>query len=147
MKKILLALGLTSTLFLTSCATIFTGTRDTLRFDSNPQGAMVYINGIEVGRTPCVTKVKRGFSNDMVEMKMQGYETRVFMTDKSFNAVSIINLGFVLGWIIDLASGSIMKHDRKSFTIELDPKLSALNPDKIEINTDNKTIDVFIVKQ
>ena len=46
MKKILLALGLTSTLFLTSCATIFTGTRDTLRFDSNPQGAMVYINGI-----------------------------------------------------------------------------------------------------
>ena len=141
MKSKLFIIVLASTFFMTSCATIFTGTKDTIRFDSTPQGAKVYIDGLEVCKTPCTTQVKRSLSDKLAEMKLDGYETRVITLDREFNAVSIINLGFLIGWGIDAATGSLMKYNKKGYDIELEKenRTSMLeNPSKIEINTDKK---------
>lgn len=50
MKKstFMTAIMLVFILLTSSCATIFTGTSDTIRFNSNPQGASIYIDGIEI---------------------------------------------------------------------------------------------------
>ena len=134
---------------MTSCATIFTGTKDTIRFDSNPQGAKIYIDGIEVCKTPCTTQIKRTLSAKFVQ-KLDEYETRVVTLDREFNPVSIINLGSLLGWAIDAATGSLMKYDRKAYNIELEKgnRTSMLqSPSKIEINTDEKIVDVYVFQK
>ena len=150
MKSKLFILAIASTFLMTSCATIFTGTKDTIRFDSNPQGAKVYIDGLEVCKTPCTTLVKRSLSEKLAEIKLDGYETRVITLDRKFNAVSIINLTSLIGWGIDAATGSLMKYDKKGYDIELekDKRTSLLqNPSKIEINTDTKIVDVYVVQK
>ena len=145
MKHKILFLALTITFLMSSCATILTGTRDTIRFDSNPKGAIVYLDGLEVCKTPCSTSVKRSISEKFAEIKLDGYETRVISLDRKFNAVSIINLTGILGWGIDAATGALMKYDRKSYDIKLDKekRTSLNNPTKIEINTKKKTVDVY----
>lgn len=150
MKSKLFILAIASTLFMTSCATIFTGTKDAISFDSNPQGANVYLDGLEVCKTPCITMVKRSLSDKLAEIKLDGYETRVITLDRKFNTVSIINLGSLIGWGIDAATGALMKYDKKGYDIELekDNRTSLLhNPSKIEINTDSKIVDVYVAKK
>jgi hypothetical protein len=89
-------------------------------------------------------------SDKLAEMKLDGYETRVITLDREFNAVSIINLGSVIGWGIDAATGSLMKYKKKGYDIELekDNRTSMLeNPSKIEINTDTKIVDVYVAQK
>jgi hypothetical protein len=149
MKHKILFLALTITFLMSSCAIILTGTRDTIRFDSNPKGAIVYLDGLEVCKTPCSTLVKRSISEKFAEIKLDEYETRVITLDRKFNAVSIINLTGILGWGIDAATGALMKYDRKSYDIKLDKekRTSLNNPTKIEINTKKKTVDVYLTKR
>ena len=129
-----------------SCATIFTGTKDRIYFDSEPQGAKVIIDGIDVCKTPCNTKVKRGFSDKTVEFKLDGYTTRIVTLDKTFNVVSVLNLFDPFGWAIDAITGSIMKYDRKSYNIELEKKLSQINPETIDVNTEEKILTFYVVE-
>lgn len=145
MKKIFLVLTATVLLF-NSCATIFTGTKDTIRFNSTPEGATVYIDGIEVCKTPCETNVKRSLNDKDVEFKLDGYKTRVITLDKSFNIISILNMGGMVGWAVDAATGSLMKYERKNYDIELeaDKTISNIQPDKIDIDTKNNTVDLYL---
>ncbi len=145
MKKALFSI--ITSLLLSSCATIFTGTKDRISFKTNVPGATVYINGIEQCKTPCSTRVKRELGDTDVEIKLDGYETRIIQLDKDFNVVSVLNLGNLLGWGIDALSGAVMKYDRKAYDIELtkDKKTTLILPSKVDLNTSNKTADVYVV--
>jgi hypothetical protein len=121
-RQTFFALCAVSMLSLQSCATIFTGTRDTIHFESQPSGAKVRIDGLDMGRTPLDLSVKRSINDKVVNMSLDGYETRNFGLSQEFNAVSILNLFGLLGWAVDAATGSLMKYDMKAYTIELDPK-------------------------
>ena len=117
MKKIIL---FTFLLFLlSSCATIFTGTTETIQFDSNVKGATVEMDGVEVGKTPMTMKVKKSF-NGVMSVSADGYETKRFELQKSFNSIAILNLFGILQWGIDLATGAINKFDRKGYDITLE---------------------------
>jgi hypothetical protein len=132
-----------------SCATVFTGTRDTISFNSTPEGALVFKDGLELCKTPCRIPIKRSLNDVDIEFKLDGYETRLFTLDKEFNIVSVINFGNLLGWAIDAVSGSIMKYDRKSYELELKKKnLSFLeNPREIHINTKQNIVDVYVMQK
>lgn len=148
MKK-RLGLLLVVLLFMSSCASILTGTKDTIRFDSKPQGATIYIDGLEVCKTPCVTKVKRSLSEKLVEIKLENFETRVIALDRTFNAVSVLNMFGLIGWGIDAATGSLMRYDRKGYDIELKEKgitASIDDPIRIEIDTENQLVDIFVMQ-
>ncbi len=135
------------TLLLTSCATLFTGTKDRITFNSTPSGATIYIDGIEQCTTPCSIKVKRSINDTDVEFKLDGYETRLITLSKEFNVVSVINLGNLFGWGIDALSGSVMKFDRKSYDIKLDDKsTSMINPTRINIDTKNNIVELFVAE-
>ncbi len=145
MKKVYILLAAIA-LTMTSCATIFTGSKDTLRFDSNPEGATVLIDGIEVCKTPCTTKVKRSLSDKLAEIRLENYETRVITLDREFNAVSVLNLGFLLGWGVDAATGALMKYDKKAYDIELESKevVSLENIQRLEFLHNEKKTDQII---
>lgn len=105
-------------LSLTSCATIFTGSTSKIHFDSNVKGATIEMDGLEIGKTPYVTKVKKSYDG-IITIKADGYEDKRFSLQKSFNGVSVLNLTNLLGWGIDFATGAINKFDRKGYTVEL----------------------------
>jgi len=141
-----LTLLLTVLILFTSCGTIFTGTKDAISFNSSPSGAMIYKDGVELCRTPCRTRIKRSLSDVDIEFKLDNYQTRIITLDKEFNTVSIINLGFLLGWGIDALTGSLMKYDRKAYDIELtkDNKTSFLLPEKVNIDTKTNVVEVYV---
>jgi hypothetical protein len=144
MKKITLLL--VTILLVSSCATIFTGTKDRISFQSNPSGAIIYKDGVELCTTPCSYKIKRSINDTDLEFKLDGYQTRVITLDKQLNIVSIINLGNLVGWGIDALSGAVMKYDRKSYDINLSPNTTAskLEPSRINIDTKANTVELIV---
>lgn len=137
-------------LLTSSCATIFTGTTDTIRFNSNPQGATIYIDGLELCKTPCDYKVKRSLGSKDFEVKLDGYEARIITLDREFNPIAILNLGGMVGWAVDAATGAMMQYGRKSYDITLEKKIRSVaknNPKEIHIDTVNKVIAFHVVKK
>jgi len=146
MKKLIIFLVFP--FIISSCATVFTGTKDTIFFNSSPEGATVYKDGLELCKTPCRIPVKRSLTDVDIEYRLDGYEARVFTLDKEFNVVSIINLGNIIGWGIDAATGSLMKYDRKAYELDLkrDNRTSELSPTEIHINSVENTVDIYVVE-
>lgn len=107
---------------LSGCATVFTGTKDTLRFDTEPRGAELAINGETLCRTPCQTSVRRTLGGREASLRLDGYEPRVFRLQTDFNYVSLANLNFLFGWAIDIATGAIIRYDRREYRFELRPE-------------------------
>jgi hypothetical protein len=131
---------------LSSCATIFTGTKDRISFNTTPPGAMIYIDGLEQCKTPCSILVKRRLEDTEVEFKLDGYDTRIIKLSKDLNIMSVFNLGNLIAWGIDALSGAVMKYDRKSYDIILEGKqTSMIFPNRIDIDTKKKTVDLYII--
>jgi hypothetical protein len=81
----------------TSCATIFKQKSSTVSFDSDPQGAEIYINGNRMGKTPMPLYLSN-LKAVTVTFKKEGYE------DKTY----IINTKVGVGWVIlDCGAGLI----------------------------------------
>lgn len=132
---------------LNSCGTIFTGTKDRISFTTNPPGAMIYIDGVEQCKTPCSLKVKRSINDTELEFKLDGYETRLITLSTEFNPVSILNLGNLFGWAIDVLTGAVKRYDRKSYDITLEAKdTSMIQPIRIDIDTEKKRVDLFVLE-
>ena len=120
MKKLFLSLSII--LILTSCATLFTGTKSKVQLSSN---ATTPVNLVVDGKRhdnvqlPRKIKVKNGFHSSHVTASAPGYENTEVTINKKFNGVSILNLTNIVGWGIDAASGAIMKPESKHYYIEM----------------------------
>lgn len=112
-----------ASLTLVNCATIFRGTNDTVTVKSNPENAAVYINGLKMpsGGT---FQLKKGFENQTVSLKKEGYEEQNFMLQKSFDPISILNVFVPVGFLIDIISGAMMKYDTTHYVIDMEKKNS-----------------------
>jgi hypothetical protein len=134
------------TITISSCATIFSGTKDRIYFTTNVPGARVLIDGVEVCKTPCNENITRKIGESQIEFKLEGYETKVINLSKSFNVVSILNFGNLIGWGIDIATGAVFKYDKKAYDIELSKnnKVSKVMPDRIEINTKSHQVELYV---
>lgn len=148
MKTTLLCVVAACLLF-SSCATIFTGTKDRIYFNSTPSGATIYKDGVEQCITPCSVRLKRDINDTDLELKLDGYETRIFTLDKEFNIISILNLGNLLGWGIDAISGSLMKYDRKVYNLTLTEKKETdrVQAKEIHIDTKKRKVDVYVLQE
>lgn len=150
MKKLItkVAFGL-MIVSMSSCATIFTGTKDRISFNSNPQGAVIYKDGIELCVTPCSYNVKRSINDTDIEIKLDGYQTRLITLDKEFNVISVINLGNLFGWGVDAISGAVMKYDKKSydFTLTKEKTASITDVNRIDLNSEKNTADIYVIQE
>lgn len=138
-------------MLLTSCASIFTGAKRNVMFESNPSGAKVYLNGMEQCVAPCQVKVKK---DDRIDFKLDGFKERVVVMDADFNLVAILNGFSLIGWGIDALTGSLHRVNTKYVKVDLEKGndrqavkefIEKGNITKIAINTDNKTIETTIV--
>ncbi len=149
-KKLLILSMVVMLLLTSSCATIFTGAKRSVLFETDPPGAKVMVNGFESGTTPVQIRVK---ADDRIDFKLDNYRERVVIMDSKFNLVSILNGFSILGWGVDAISGSLKRVDTKyvKVTLEKSDKTAFINYMKngniIKTNVDevNKVIETVIV--
>lgn len=121
MKNIIVLLGFVlPTLFLTSCATIFSGTKADIKVTSNPPNLKVYSlnkdkQPTEIGQTPCIVTIKK--KTPYLVVKGDGYYDETY--DVIANAksepvywVNILNL-FFGGLFIDIPSGAYINPENE----------------------------------
>ena len=124
MKRI--GILLCSSFLMTSCATVFCGSKAKVTFDSDiAEKATLTIDGRKHTNVtfPYTTKIKRGFDETLVKVETPNFSAEPIIINKSFNAVSVINLLDILGWGIDAATGAITKPEFKFYQIDFQPKV------------------------
>ena len=151
MKKLFLVFAMALSMMLSSsCASIFTGSKRNVLFETEPPGAKVFVNGFEKGTTPVQLKVK---AEDRIDFRLDKYKERVVVMDSKFNLVSILNGFSIIGWGIDALSGSLKRVDTKyvKVTLENAKKTAFINYmkkgsiSKVKIDEKNKIIETIIV--
>lgn len=120
MKKTIFSLTLLSTLMLTSCATIVCGSKQEVSFNSTPANASIFINEVEVGKTPFKTKLERNKEHSVV-IKLDGFKPYETKLTKKFNAWYIGNIVFggLIGLIVDPVTGAIYQLSPKEVNAQL----------------------------
>ena len=104
---------LCSSLLMTSCATVFCGSKAKVTIDGRKYTNVTF---------PYTTKIRRGFDETVVKAEAPSYTTETVIINKNFNAVSVINLLDILGWGIDAATGAMTKPEFKFYQIDFQPK-------------------------
>ena len=129
MKKILTTASLT--LLLASCATLISGSRQDISFDSNEKHTRIFIDGKEVCQTPCIVKIDRENSQVMVQARKDGFEDKTIFINKGPNPMSALNVVSTVfstfGLMTDLSSGGFWEYSPNSFyvTMQKEPKTAA----------------------
>ncbi|WP_353352548.1 PEGA domain-containing protein [Oceaniserpentilla sp. 4NH20-0058] len=105
---------------LSGCASIISGTSQDITFDSNPQGAKVYLDGKIMGTTPFTfSAAKNKYSSLRVEK--EGYVSINRTVGKSFDPVALINIFWDLS-TTDALTGAVFKYDENNFFFDLQPR-------------------------
>ncbi|MBU1864075.1 MAG: PEGA domain-containing protein [Candidatus Omnitrophica bacterium] len=106
------------------CASIFCGTSQQVSVTSDPDGAKIEIDGIKQGNAPMTMNLKRK-KKHMIKATMEGYEDKIYFTEKEFNPVTLVNLlalwFFIVGIVIDGCTGAMYKFDPDNVVMILDP--------------------------
>ena len=110
MKKSIFITAFATSILLSSCATIVSGSKQLVKFTSNPSSASIFIDEVEVGKTPFEIKLERKKEHHIM-IKLDGYKTYETNLTKKFNAWYIGNIAFggFIGLIIDPITGAMYK--------------------------------------
>lgn len=125
MHRRLLAVLAAATLASSGCATIFTGTTDTLTFDANVPGVRLTIDGQYIGEMPITVPMSRNFVGGkqfIATFEKPGYVTQEFKLNREFNTVSILDVSSPLtSGGVDVLTGSLMKFSPKDYHVQMLP--------------------------
>jgi len=149
MRKEIIFGALALSLMVTSCATIFSGTKQNVRFSSNPPSALVFIDEVEAGKTPFEMKLTRK-SEHSVMMKLDGYPTYQTRLTQKFNGwcVGNIFIGGLIGVVVDVSTGamynlspSVINADMSNGTFDVQPAVTEQNTTpKVEQSKDQLNV-------
>jgi hypothetical protein len=109
-KHLLFPAVIAVVLFVSGCATIIHGSKQTVGISSNPTKATVTIDGQLIGETPVSTILTRG-DNHIVSIELPGYmpyETNLIRKVDGWIAGNII-FGGLIGLAVDAISGGMYK--------------------------------------
>ena len=127
----LFALVLSIPFLFSSCATLFSGGSQDVEIQSTPSNADVLVEGSKRGTTPAEIEITRPEQGEAPEITIQkeGYEAKTLSLQKSFNAVTLLNilnpfsyfpLGLpATGFVVDWVTGALWDYDPEGYTVEL----------------------------
>ncbi len=114
-KSVLLAV-----LMLSACGTVLSGSNQNIRFDSNLKGVRIFVDGMEICKTPCVYPLERKSGSVVVVAKKKGYEDKQIILRSGLNGASVLNLVFWPCWLTDVATGGIWQYSHNGFYVEME---------------------------
>lgn len=119
--------GVMMLVFLSSCSTIFTGTKQSITFMGNP-GIGIYKNNNKITEITqdgtSTVKIKKSLSSTGLVAKQEGYRNTPLVLDAVFNPISVINLFNPIGWLVDLGTGAACKYDDTIVTVVMEKERS-----------------------
>ena len=121
--KIYLLFGFIALFLTSSCATVFSGTREEILFTSEPSGVKVVMDGYTIGKTPIMLDVRRNLGGRWVAFELEGYENQYIKLEAEFNGVSMLNFFCIVCWGVDLATGAASRYSLPSMYVEMEPEL------------------------
>lgn len=127
-----------------ACATIVDGTSQPVTFNSEPNRAKIFINGVQVGVTPLTIPVKRA-KHTVIVAKKDGYEEQQLPLQTKVNTYFWGNIlcGGFLGSTTDFASDAMVEYSPNMYFISLDPlKRSKADRDRLSYE---KTVRMFVL--
>lgn len=131
-----LVLGL---MLLDGCASIFTGTKDTLTFDTNVPGVRVSIDGEYKGETPLTVTMSRNFMNGpefKAKFEKAGYQTQEFPLKREFNTIAILDVTSIpTSGGIDLLTGSLMRFSPNDYHVQMLKNGQSTSSSEVERST------------
>ena len=131
MRKSIIYCSLAMALLLSSCATIVSGSKQNIKFTSSPSSASIFIDEVEVGKTPFEIKLARK-SEHSVMIKLEGFKTYETKLTKKFNAWYIGNIlfGGLIGVIVDPITGAIYNLSPSQINAEMNKGVAFKNNGK-----------------
>ena len=125
-----------------ACATIVDGTSQLVTFNSEPNRAKIFINGMSVGVTPLTIQVKRA-KNTMIAVKKDGYEPQQMPLQTKTNTWFWGNILFLYGSTTDYVSDAMIEYAPNMYFITLDPlRKSEADRDRM---SDERKVRTFIL--
>lgn len=127
MKKILIPTLIAFSIILSSCATILFGTKQRVKIETEPAGAMVLVNGKPTNKTtPCEIKIprKQPLSKDLRREVTYGLqkENYNYVEFKDYSKKNVL-VGFfswypfVVPGVVDLITGANNRYGRSHFAV------------------------------
>lgn len=117
------SLALAASALLGGCATILTGTTDTVAFDANVPRVRVTIDGQYRGVTPLALEMSRGFMGGqqfMARFEKPGYVTQEFKLSRVLNGWAILDISSpVTSGGIDVLTGSLLKYSPREYHLQM----------------------------
>ncbi|MDR1694634.1 MAG: hypothetical protein LBR70_05560 [Lactobacillaceae bacterium] len=111
--------------FLSSCATVFTSKNQEMSFDSNESDVEIYINNQKMCTAPCVTEVAKSNNTMLIVAKKQGFEDTAITVDRRANIVTLLNfISFIptgsFGFSTDSSTNKMWEYQPNAFYITME---------------------------
>lgn len=101
-----------SSLIVTGCASIAGDNTRQVCVKSDPPGATILVDNQKFGSTPAtITLPSYIYGGKSVTLRKTGYEEQTKMVNSKFQPVALFNILFWPGFIVDAATGNIVKID------------------------------------
>lgn len=107
-----------TTSLLSGCATVLSGTTQSVTFESDPSGAEVRIDDRLIGVTPTNVTLQKGKTRT-VSFSKEGYKTVEREIAQSFNGLAIVSTIFWDLGTTDAISGAMWYYNPDSFYVQL----------------------------
>ena len=108
-----------------SCATLFTPTKQEITF-TGENGIGIYDKSKKLGMIDkegtATIKVKKELSSKTLFAKKEGYDRTPVQIESTLNPISLLNLLFLPGWIVDIVTGKVCKWDDDIIEVEMRKK-------------------------
>lgn len=133
MKYLQLSAILVVAAFMSSCATILTGTTQRVTIDSTPQGADIIVDGRMMGTTPAKVRLDRdlnAFIDDAkdIRLELDGFYPDGYYLGTDIEPVVILNVFCPVGFALDAVTGAIMRYDSDYYNFKMVPVDPAMDP-------------------
>lgn len=102
-------------------ASIISGANQNVTFNSNPEGAMVMIDGVKTCTTPCTVSLPKAKAQKMVSFEKEGYEKVSLPINTEYDGVALLNIFWDLS-TTDLITGAAWKYAPNNYFSDLKKK-------------------------
>lgn len=104
------------------CATIISGSNQTLTVNSDVPGAQVLLNGIPLGVTPLIVSIKRG-QEGVLSVQAPGFQPFQAPVTKKINGIFFVNIlsGGLFGSSTDYSTGAMYAYEPDTYYVTLAP--------------------------
>lgn len=110
------------------------GPNQYIDFESDPPGATVYVDSVEVGTTPCESNIDKGNDSEVLFVK-DGYKTQKFMLTRQYDHwtsyISILLVYTFPLYFVDFATGSLSIYADEDIDVKM-PKMPSDVPENLQ---------------